>query len=61
MGYNMNTGISGTYFGEETQFSMVVQVAEQNYTRRLGAPMYVLTFGALAAMGIFIVFKKRQK
>ncbi|HUU77931.1 MAG TPA: choice-of-anchor S family protein [candidate division Zixibacteria bacterium] len=60
-GYNMNTGISGTYQGEDTKFNMVVQVAESSYTRGLGVPYIAFAFGALFSIGLIVVIKKRRK
>ena len=59
-GYNMNTGISGTYQSEDTTFSMTCQVAEENYTRGLGVSQWILAIGALMSLGILVIFRKKK-
>jgi len=59
-GYNMVSTITGTYKGEDTTFSMSVQVAEENYTRRLGTPIIYIGLGIAATFVVMVLLKKRK-
>ncbi len=60
-GYNLQTTISGTYKGEDTTFSMSVQIAEENYTRPLGLSWIYLGVGIITTFTIMILVKKKVK
>ena len=60
-GYNVFTLILGDYNGEDTTFSMNAQVAEENYTRSLGAPFLWLAVGGLSIFTLAVIIRKRRK
>ncbi|MFW9923566.1 MAG: hypothetical protein ACFFDW_09815, partial [Candidatus Thorarchaeota archaeon] len=60
-GYNMFTLITGTYEGDDTTFSMNVQVAEENYSRRLGLPNFFIGLGAILSLSIIYTIIRKKK
>ncbi|MBN1329337.1 MAG: hypothetical protein JXA54_07675 [Candidatus Heimdallarchaeota archaeon] len=59
-GYNLLTIISGEYKGEDTIFSMSAQIAEENYTRRMGMNTLILVVTAISVIGVITIIRKRK-
>ena len=57
----MLTIITGTYNGQTSQFSMNVEVAEENYTRRIGIEPLAIILGVILSSGVMVLLRKRRK